>query len=276
MKFLLIGCIHGIAPKKLKQKLNKKNFDVILCSGDLCNNDELRKLEFKYWKSAKNLEDIIGKKRVKKLIEKGIQSMVPALNFLASFKKQVIMVYGNHDYVKRSRGFKTKKKFLLELLRLKKYKNIALIKAGIVKINGYTLIANSGYRSATAKGANKDIDKKTMKKIRMMDKLWDLRLKKLFKYADKKTIMLVHDPPYRTLDKIKNKASPLVGRYLGDEYYRKYILKHNPLVCICAHMHENQGKFRLGKTLIINSGYGRKAQAAVLEVDEKLKVKFTR
>ena len=64
-----------------------------------------------------------------------------------------------------------------------------------------------------------------------------------------KTILVTHQPPYKTL------LDPVYGEHSGSTSIRKFIEKHQPDFCITGHIHENEGKQdQLGKTIIINPG----------------------
>ena len=269
MKFLLIGDFHGKIHKKL-DKLKNINFDYILCTGDLSSDGGLRKYVFKYWKELdkRPLENIIGKKECNKIRKKMEYSKLIPLRFLNSLRKKVYLIRGNFDL--ESKNKKESDLILKPLTKeVKKYKNINLIDAKIIKIKNYNLITHSGYRFPTEKGIEKStFVKYTKEGVEKRNKQWNKRLKKLFSKIKNfnNTIFLVHDPPRRYLDKVKNKKSPLNGKHIGDEYYAKYIKKYKPLICICGHMHEYQNKIKIGKTLLINPGPAYKGKFAILEL----------
>ncbi|MFH0832016.1 MAG: metallophosphoesterase [archaeon] len=65
----------------------------------------------------------------------------------------------------------------------------------------------------------------------------------------KKTVLVVHEPPFNTtLDIIE-------GAHRGSAAIRKFIEEHQPDYCICGHFHENAGKKdAIGRTIVINPG----------------------
>ncbi|MBU2523371.1 MAG: metallophosphoesterase [Nanoarchaeota archaeon] len=76
----------------------------------------------------------------------------------------------------------------------------------------------------------------SMKKVKMKD----------HKY---KTILVTHQPPYKTL------LDLVYGDHSGSTSIRKFIQQHQPDYCITGHIHENEGKQdKIGKTIIINPG----------------------
>ena len=58
------------------------------------------------------------------------------------------------------------------------------------------------------------------------------------------------------LDEITNKESPKFGYHYGSIVARDIIQKYQPLVSIGGHMHEHFGSTELGKTTVINAGFG--------------------
>lgn len=74
--------------------------------------------------------------------------------------------------------------------------------------------------------------------------------KNLLKFKDtgKKLIFLVHEPPFDTkLD--------VLDKHIGNVTFRKFIEEHNPIYCICGHLHENEGKKdKIKNTIVLNPG----------------------
>ncbi len=285
MKFLCVGCLHGNLPKKILKFV--KNVDVILCSGDLPNTDFIRNFEFKNWKKItsstvyyKLLPDKKWHKEYKNISE-DTSSILKKLN---SIGKQIFLITGNSDFIDND------KKILIDIVNLPKsilsvgeiikkfkFRNIKLLKHNLVSINGITIIGNSGYRGVVSKKLSKRKDLVIRTNIEAFNRKWNIRLKRLFKKSKGTAIFFAHDPPRDTkLDIVKNKKSPMNGKHVGDEYYKRYILKYQPLIHVCAHMHENQGLDRIGKTIILNSGFGGKSQFAMFDIsnNEIKNIKF--
>ncbi|UCG95851.1 MAG: metallophosphoesterase family protein, partial [archaeon] len=131
----------------------------------------------------------------------------------------------------------------------------------------YSIVGFSGYRFSSVKESeNKKLSEDFEKQL---DKL-------LFRYKRKETILVTHDVPYYTkMDKVKNEDSPKYGKHIGDEIIRKLEEKYQPLLHICGHMHESQGKGKLGRTLVVNPGYAREGEFAIIDLDGKnIDVKF--
>jgi Icc-related predicted phosphoesterase len=264
-KLLLVGDFHGKVPKIKK---DDKDFDAILCTGDLPLSNELRRLYFKHTKlihEGKELYDIIDKEKYIKLYTKGLNSQFKILDWLNSFNKPVFLVYGNHDYDFHTiKSIKHIKNIVSLNILVKNYKHIKLLSNKIIKFNNVNII---GFSDSFSKHH----------KTNKFKKMWNNRFKKLFKKMNKKefNILLTHDPPNGVLDLIKDKNSFAYNEHYGDNIMIKYVKKYQPNVLVCGHMHENQGKKKLKNTLVINAGYGYENHYGVLKIkNKKIKVKL--
>jgi len=280
MKILAIGDFHGKFPEKLKKEARKA--DIILCNGDIAGMPEIRKLLFSYWKKGKIWHEEIGLKKAKKLIQKDYRQGIKILRELNRLNKKVILVFGNSDYYK-SWMFKDDKLSPGHYENIiKKLKNIKLIHKKTARADGLTIIGHGGYLDIT-----EYLKPKTLENIRKRkhDKLVERYLKEEKEVLDlfrknksklKNFIFLAHYTPYKVLDFIKNKNSPLKGTHAGFEPYNAVIKKYEPIICICGHMHESQGTKKLGKTIVINPGPAYEGKAALIELEgQKIKsIKF--
>ncbi len=67
--------------------------------------------------------------------------------------------------------------------------------------------------------------------------------------ADVPTILVSHQPPYDCkLDLLPN------GVHVGSKSVRSWIEQHQPLICVCGHIHEAVGIDQIGNTILINPG----------------------
>jgi Icc-related predicted phosphoesterase len=271
MKLAVIGDFHGVFPNKLKSQILKEKPDYILCIGDYSENDEYRKLVFKHWEELKEkpLNKIIDKKVYNKLVNQRKNSFEKMLNIIDKIGIKVFSVTGNGESIE---------KFTIKDLKntFAKFENIDLVYNKIVDLEDWKIMGICSYRGASSK--LKDFKGlKRWAKISYLNAKWDRILRKLFlKMGDpKKAIFFAHEPPYNTkLDLISNAQSPLDGKHLGDEYFRKYIEKYQPALMVCGHFHENQGTDKLGKTLIVNCGSAKDNEAAIIDIGKSIKVKF--
>lgn len=275
LKILTIGDFHGKMPAKLKARVRKISYDIVLCTGDLADTNKIRDLIFKNWDTLKDkeLEDILPKKFFKQITVKAINSMQPLINWLSSLKKPVYLVYGNGDYPSSKTG-RFKAKSLNS--RLKENKEITLLARKLLTVSNYGLLGFSGYKPFEA-----EKKKRNSKKEKLKVKRAKKEFGKLFKKFrnERRLIVLFHDPPYNCkLDKITNKKSPRYGEHYGDKILKKAIKKYQPFLVVCGHMHETQGKCKIGRTMVINPGAAYEGKAALIELEnERIKnIRFLR
>ena len=267
MKILVIGDLHGEFPENVKEVINKEKIDLILSTGDFANFDNYRKIKFEKMDKTKfsnKVKDSVNNEDYNKMINEIIKSMEKPLEVLDSFNIPVYTIYGNLDYTNYEVN---KHKIRTNSLNriVKKSKNIKLFREGYVDLGNLQILLFSGYR----KNALKYAPKKT-KKVDRLNKGWRDRLNKIFSQIKphKPVLFLFHDPPKDTkLDLINNPNSPMNGKHVGDEINREFIEKYQPQVAVCGHMHETQGTDQIGKSLIINAGYGRVGQFLILDIN---------
>jgi len=281
MRILAIGDFHGKFPDKLKREARKS--DLILCTGDFANADKIRKIIFKNWVDKKWYE-AVGQKKAYRLEKDSFDSGLKVLKEINKLNKKCYLVWGNTDFYKeygRSEpseiipGYYNRK--------IRKMKNLVLVDRKKKKINGIDLIGFGGYVDVTD-FIKYPVDK-NKKEQKEREKRYNDYAKKLYrlfsKYKPEKNfIFLIHYPPYKIMDKIKYKGSPMNKKRGGFLPYNKIIKKYKPLLVVNGHMHEYQGKCKIGKTIVVNPGLAQAGKAAMIEVDEKAKkvksVKFIR
>ncbi|MFH0829918.1 MAG: metallophosphoesterase [Candidatus Aenigmatarchaeota archaeon] len=266
LRILVMGDFEGSVPNGLKNFVKREKIDCMISPGDFSDTAEIKKIEFGNW--GKRWAGIVGKEKAEKLIEKSFRNGIATLKVLDNIGIPVYCVYGNNDVYRIGN-----KKHPLSR-KVSSMKNVRMIGGKTVMLDGFTLAAHGGYRGF---GQKKDrfekVDAKTARKIEDIRKKWRMQLRKLLE-GKRNVMLLTHDVPYMCkLDMIRNKKSPLDGKHIGDELIREAILRYKPVIHLCGHMHENQGTCRVGKTTIINGGFGRLGQAAILELPEK-SVKF--
>lgn len=279
MKILVIGDLEGKVPKKLTRKFIIKNkIDFIISPGDFADSRELAAAVFKYW--YKSLEDVLGAKKFNKIIKKQYDSGVSVLKKLDKINVPIYAILGNHDYNENGNM-----NFLGKYKRLKlhssygkiigKMKNIKYMNKKAVKVGKYKIVFHDDdYRFINSERYLKGgYSKKEIDKTNRIRNNYMKDLTKLMRH-DKNIILVTHRPPYKTkLDKIVNAKSPRNGEHVGDVPIRHMIEKYQPVLHICGHMHEGRGKCKLGRTLVVNSGFGQKGEAVIIDLP-KLKTKF--
>jgi Icc-related predicted phosphoesterase len=273
MKILVIGDFHGKFPVKLKRLA--KGVDLIVSVGDYFPFS-YRKLFFKYsYGTDKELWEVVGKRRVKEFILKDLRNGEMILKSLNKIGVPVISVVGNidythlHDTFDERHGRQSKswawhdQDFFSKIV--KKYKNIRRFDYKSLKIGGLTFVGAYGH---TFPGRVKS---KAYKKHRsILDRLFG-------KFRKDDVIFVSHNMPYDCrLDKIRDKDADaqVRGQHYGSKLIRRIIDKHQPVLAIGGHMHENQGKVKIGKTLVVNPGAAYDGQAAIIDFDvEKGRIK---
>ena len=285
MKILAIGDFHGRFPGKLFSKIKKEKFDLILSPGDFCGNKELGKLFFKYvYGTDLNLENFIGKRKTRRLDKENFEAGIKIIKKLASLNSRIIAVRGNWDPQNfQDVGFPNEldsysKKFLDETRKNK----VKIIDFSSTRYENFNFIGypRSTYPGKITRKIELKLKKRNEKKLkaRIEKTIEDNKkyLKLLGKLSDDKTIFITHNCPYNTqLDKIKKGI--MKGEHYGSWLAKLVILKLKPKLVICGHMHENQGKCRLGSSLIVNPGAAYEGKAAIIELDDRIKnVRFLR
>ena len=268
MKILAIGDFHGKFPLKLRRLVKKEGIDLVVSIGDY-PPFSFRKIWFKHcYKTNTELWEVIVKKKHKELVLKDEEKGKKVLKMLNRLGAPVITISGN---IYRSKweeavdGQDIKWKWLAQDFFtpfVKKLKNVRSFDYSYVCFRGIVFI---GMARSTFPGR---IKSKNYKKQRKM-------LDKLFKKFRKEIVVFVsHNVPYETkLDKIcwKNTDKEAYGKHYGSKLVRRLIQKWQPIMNIAGHMHENQGRDKIGKSVIINTGAAQDGQAVIIEIDDKTK-----
>lgn len=146
------------------------------------------------------------------------ESMRKVLRRLNSFGKKILLVHGNHEEPRN----------VIELV--KKLKNITYIHKKTHRMGKYVFVGHGGEGFALT---SEDFERFARK----------LKFKK-----NDRIVLVNHQPPHRTkLD--------FVWAHHGNKSYKKFIVKHKPILAICGHLHETAGmEDKVGKTKLINPG----------------------
>jgi Icc-related predicted phosphoesterase len=93
---------------------------------------------------------------------------------------------------------------------------------------------------------------------------WEKRIvEKMVSKLKQHSVIVVHPPPFGVLDRV-------FGRFhAGSRVLYTMIVKHQPALCICGHIHEDAGSGFIGKTLIVNCSIGKTGAGALIEFNSK-------
>ena len=242
MRILAIGDLHGRVPVS-KSFLRENRIDIIISPGDLPHSERIRNLIFENWgkihEEGKNLSEIVGKSKWKKILNEGIKSQAKVLKKLDSLGVPVFLVFGNAEHNNEIKSY------------LKRSINVRHVGSKSVKLNEINLVGID---------AETDGNKKQIKAKKE-------RIRVLLKRVKGPVILISHEPPYGTkFDLVKNKKSPRLNQHVGSKLVKKIIKEFNPLVNVFGHMHESFGKQKFDKTFLVNAGYGHNGYAALIDL----------
>ncbi len=70
-------------------------------------------------------------------------------------------------------------------------------------------------------------------------------------------IIIAHGPPKWCLDQVieyyDNNQQPILGRHVGCKYLLNTIVRIEPKLVVCGHIHESRGEMEYGNTTIVNA-----------------------
>ena len=257
VRICAIGDPHGSLEKV--RKIPKKGIELFLLTGDLGSANLMREQAFENIKREKEglPEKEYTPKQKKEASMEAYNSSMRIVEYLRKFAP-VYTIFGNveshnSEVRKRSKEIGLPLPFLYD--DLNKLKNVRIINNRLanyqgIKIGGLEYFKDTNwvqefkpqdYRE-TMKEAKKETDKAR-------------RVVKNFGSID---ILLCHQPPYGILDKVTAKFAPKEwqGKHAGSKPILKYIQKEQPRYVFCGHIHEGEGKKRIGQTKVYNLGMG--------------------
>ena len=299
MKILAVGDLHGRKPK-----IHFKDFDAIICIGDVCSDKGFRRLKNLWVKYLEENPDQplsddefyimnVGKKKVKELYKESLIEGRKIMEYLNSFGKPIFMTHGNWDQsygetrIKNMEAGKYSyyKAFLdfwagekINPVLIKGLKNVISVQFKLHKFRGYNILgyglsSNAEDPFVKMKKGRRKIRRYSKEEVKKLKRAYAKILKKLdnvYNKKDKKypTIFLTHNVPYNTkIDLLNNRESKHHGKHFGSSVARWFCDKYQPLLCIGGHMHEHFGKDKIGKTVVVNVGFGSYVNT-LIELDE--------
>jgi Icc-related predicted phosphoesterase len=213
---------------------------------------------------------------------------------LNNFNKPIFMVAGNWDQSYGKSRIKNTKdyyhylkdvynRFLGDKINPQLARSINNLKNCMFKCVEFKGINFVGYGLSSApekpkRSLTKKIGKVKAKKLEESYKRISNKLVYAYKNRKNKnlsTIFITHNIPYGTkLDIGKDKNSYVYKKHLGSTIARDFCKRFQPFICIGGHVHEGKGKDKIGKTLILNPGYGKDAQILIEITKRSKKAKF--
>lgn len=290
MKILVIGDFHGKLLRKFNALINKEKIDLVISLGDY-PPFKYRKLWFKYcYGHERELWEVIGKKRYKKIVDGDLREAENAIKKLNSLPVPVYTVLGNIDHpdpndiidAKPPEWDWDRKRDYAVSDMIKKYKNIHRIDYKALKFGDYIFI---GMRGHSSPGSVKSRAYKKHRKI--LDNLFR-RFKK--ENRGNKIIFVSHNIAYNTkLDELSLKAVKFAAksagerikeikkrkRHYGSKLARRIINTYHPLLHLGGHVHESAGKDKIGRTTLINPGAAHEGKGAIITLSDKGRGKVT-
>jgi Icc-related predicted phosphoesterase len=265
MKVAIIGDPHGSLDKIKKIPLSK--VDLVLCTGDIGKADLARQRFFenveRKRQGLKELdEDAKHKKEVHMEIHK---STIDVLKYLSKYAP-VYTIQGNVGIPTDSQTRKDNEKWKLNLPSTKnaieRIGNVYLIKNRLRIIDDLR-IGFLEYFTDTCwvrEFKPTDYQKRMIKAKRQTEKANRV----LESFGSDLDILVFHQPPYGILDKVGAPA-PLHwrGKHAGSKTILNYIEKRQPRYAFCGHIHEGEGKDKIGKTEVYNLGV---AEHKIIEI----------
>lgn len=297
MKILAIGDFHGKLSQKLKKKISKYDFDIILSNGDFCGSKRLSEIGFKYYYAKSEKERKKVPKRIKqeeKYLEK--KMVVDGIKVLESFKKLGKLFYAVHgnwdpnpehwDLVEDTYVYPSKLKKFHKVFG----KGFEIIDFKVRDMGDFVVVggASSSHPGKIDKESldrymkkwGKEKPEEVRRDIHARKRIYKSREKKFilaFKRAKKMKkpiVFLTHNSPYGTkLDLIRDKKAHKLARgvHYGSYLERLMILRFKPDLVICGHVHENFGKDKLGKSVIVNVGSAFEGNFVIVDFDKRKK-----
>lgn len=291
---VVLGDFQGVFSDKLKKRLSKENFDLIIGVGDYGGIDDWRPWLAANFKSttSKNAKwitpkEFFGVAKLRKLVKKDREAGKKVLKEINKLGKPAIIVFGNTDdewYSHPEYTMKAKKMLRNYLAKLKNVKEITYSNK---LFKGVQFIGFGGYMDIEAYFNKKNLTYQD-------DEIVKRRLKKhlgmrnrFFKLINKaksgrEKLFIFHYPPIGKFDIIRAgwKGNPMIGKSSGVRFYNEAIEKYKPRIAFCGHMHEYQGVKRMGKTLIVNPGDAAVGKYAIVDLPDskmgKIKLRFVK
>jgi len=258
MRICVIGDPHGNL-EKIKN-IPLKDIDLILLTGDLGKADLARKRFFENEERRREGADELEEdaEYAEKSWSEIHYSAIGMLKYLSKYAP-VYTILGNvgTNMLKSSVHRKEEEKYNIKLPNfgedIKKLKDIYLVKNRLRNLSGLRVGFLEYFLDNCWIKEFSETDKKRIIKAKKETE----KAKRVLKgFGFGLDILICHQPPYRILDKINFPGSPKhhQGKHAGSKVILDYIKSHQPKYVFCGHIHEAEGKVKIGKTQVYNLG----------------------
>jgi Icc-related predicted phosphoesterase len=92
--------------------------------------------------------------------------------------------------------------------------------------------------------------------------------KPLKEMIDKNTILITHEPPYKTKDRV------FFGHHAGNKELRDLVEQYLPKLVLCGHIHEDPGFTKVNNCVIVNCSMGKRTEGALIEINDGINVQI--
>jgi Icc-related predicted phosphoesterase len=255
MKVLAIGDPHGDLDRVKKIPIN--GVDVILLTGDLGNADLARKIAFENINRQKQglPKKEFTSSQKKKAFMQAYTSSINVVKYLSRFAP-VYTIYGNvENNNSETRRYSKEIDLPLPFLTddLNSLKNVKVLNNRLINFNGVRI---GGLQYFIDTNWVKDFKPKDYQKRMQGAKKETDKAKQVLKWFEEIDILVCHQPPYGTLDKVTAKFAPAhwQGKHAGSKAIADYIQRKQPKYVFCGHIHEGEGMKKIGRTEVYNLG----------------------
>lgn len=258
MKILAIGDPHGDLDKV--KRIPKKGIDLILLTGDLGKANFAREFYFNnVEREKKGLERIeYGPKEAKKSYMEIYTSSMRILKYCSKFAP-TWLIFGNVES-SDAEVRKMNNKYGLDLpLFVNETNNLDNVSIINNRIRNFRGVRMGGLEYFVDTHWVRDFKPSDYKERMKSAKKQTDKARKVLKWFSKYDldILLHHQPPHSFLDEVGGKAPKhWRGKNAGSKVILDYIKKRQPKYAFCGHIHEGEGKSKIGKTEVYNLGVG--------------------
>lgn len=256
MKILVIGDPHGNLEKV--KGISLEGIDLCLLTGDLGSANLMRKMAFEnIERRRKGLpEKEYTSTQKKRAFMEAYTSSMRIMRYL-SRKIPTLTIYGNVE-MSNPDTRKHSKKLGLELPfltnDLNALENVRVVNNRLANFQGVRI---GGLEYFVDTNWVRDFKPKDYwERMREAKKATD-KAKRVLKGFGSLDILVCHQPPYGFLDKVGQMAPKnWRGKHAGSKAILDYIKRNQPRYVFCAHIHEGEGKRKIGETEVYNLGVG--------------------